>query len=114
MSNTGHRTNPARPRCGGFTLVEIAIVMVIIGVLVGGAIKGAELLNNARVKKTIAQVDGIKAALATFEDKYAMLPGDAEHADERLPGCTAANFCFIGNADGHVGIIDPANNLNLN
>ncbi|MDP3686236.1 MAG: prepilin-type N-terminal cleavage/methylation domain-containing protein, partial [Sulfurimicrobium sp.] len=54
----------------GFTLIEIAIVLVIIGLLLGGVLKGQELINNARVRNIINQQDGIKAAYFGFQDRY--------------------------------------------
>ncbi len=73
----------------GFTLVELAIVMTIIGLLIGGILKGQELMLNARVTATIAQVRSYEAAATTFRDSYASLPGDMVAAATRLPGCTA-------------------------
>ena len=52
----------AKSHQGGFTLIEIAIVLVIIGLLLGGVLKGQELITSARVRNLIAQQDGIKAA----------------------------------------------------
>ncbi len=101
-------------RQSGYTLVEVAIVMVIIAVLVAGTIKAQEILNNARVKKTIAQVEGYAGALTTFEEKYAMLPGDISVATNRLSDCDAATFCTNGNADGAIGLTVPLNNTNVN
>lgn len=74
----------------GFTLVELAIVMTIIGLLIGGILKGQELMLNARVTATIAQVRSYEAAATTFRDSFASLPGDMQNAQTRLPGCTAA------------------------
>lgn len=73
----------------GFTLVELAIVMTIIGLLIGGILKGQELMLNARVTATIAQVRSYEAAATTFRDSYGSLPGDMLGASNRLPGCTA-------------------------
>ncbi len=60
----------------GFTLIEIAIVLVIIGLLLGGVLKGQELIQNARVRNVIAQQDSIKAAYVGFLDRYRGPPGD--------------------------------------
>ncbi len=60
----------------GFTLIEIAIVLVIIGLLLGGVLKGQELITGARVRNLISQQDGIKAAFFGFQDRYRALPGD--------------------------------------
>lgn len=71
----------------GFTLVELAIVMIIIGLLIGGILKGQELITNAQVSSTIAQMKGIDAAMTTFRDSYNAVPGDMTTAELRLPGC---------------------------
>jgi prepilin-type N-terminal cleavage/methylation domain-containing protein len=48
----------------GFTLIEIAIVLVIVGLLLGGVVKGQELISGARVRNLISQQDGVKAAFS--------------------------------------------------
>lgn len=70
----------------GFTLIEIAIVLVIIGLLLGGILKGQELITSARVRNLISQQDGIKAAFYGFQDRYRALPGDYQLADKNLSG----------------------------
>lgn len=62
----------------GFTLVEIAIVLVIIGLLLGGILKGQELINSARVRNMADQNSGIQAAYYGFIDRYRLVPGDME------------------------------------
>ncbi len=71
----------------GFTLVELAIVMTIIGLLIGGILKGQELLENARVTSTIAQVKSYDAAITAFRDIYDYLPGDLPNAGDKISGC---------------------------
>ena len=53
----------------GFTLVEIAIVLVIIGLLLGGVLKGQEMIKSAKVKSQMQEMDGISAAFNTNQDK---------------------------------------------
>ncbi len=60
----------------GFTLVEVAIVMVIIGLLIGGVLKGQSMIANAKVKRIVKQADEIRAAVMAFYDKYGVYPGD--------------------------------------
>ena len=83
----------------GFTLVELAVVMVIIGLLIGGILKGQEMIANQQVNSTIAQVKAIEAAVGTFRDIYDAFPGDMANADDRLPNCTGT--CIV--ADGTEG-----------
>jgi len=64
----------------GFTLVEIAIVMVIIGLLLGGVLKGREMITNAKVKGIEADFNGVTAALYSYQDRYRALPGDDKKA----------------------------------
>ena len=59
----------------GFTLVEIAIVLVIIGLLLGGVLKGQELIENGRVKNAANDMNGLVAAYNSYLDRYRKLPG---------------------------------------
>lgn len=63
-------------RQSGFTLVEIAIVLVIIGLILGGVLKGQTLIDNAKYKNFVKQVESIRAAVLTFQDTYKGMPGD--------------------------------------
>jgi prepilin-type N-terminal cleavage/methylation domain-containing protein len=84
----------------GFTLVELAIVMVIIGLLIGGILKGQELIANAKISATVSQLKGLDAALNTFQDKYNGLAGDILSPTTRLPGCANTPCNDPGNGDG--------------
>ena len=70
----------------GFTLIEIAIVLVIIGLLLGGVLKGQELIQSARVRNLISQQDGIKAAYFGFLDRFRAVPGDYNQAATNIAG----------------------------
>jgi prepilin-type N-terminal cleavage/methylation domain-containing protein len=83
----------------GFTLIEIAIVLVIIGLLLGGVLKGQELITSARVRNLISQQDGVKAAYFGFLDRFRALPGDYSLAAVNL-ACTPA--CTNGNGNGQI------------
>jgi prepilin-type N-terminal cleavage/methylation domain-containing protein len=74
----------------GFTLVELAVVLVIIGLMLGGIMKGQGLIQNARVIATIDQIGALEAATITFRRTYGGLPGDIPNGDTAVPGCTLA------------------------
>jgi prepilin-type N-terminal cleavage/methylation domain-containing protein len=76
----------------GFTLVEIAIVLVIIGLLLGGILKGQEMIVQARIKNVIADMTGVSAAMYGYQDRYRALPGDDANAAGRwTTGVAPAN-----------------------
>jgi prepilin-type N-terminal cleavage/methylation domain-containing protein len=83
----------------GFTLIEIAIVLVIIGLLLGGVLKGQELITSARVRNLISQQDGTKAAYFGFLDRYRALPGDYGQATTNIPNCAS---CQNGDNNGQL------------
>jgi len=60
----------------GFTLVEIAIVLVIIGLLLGGVLKGQELITQAKIKNLSNDLNGLTVAIYGYQDRYRRLPGD--------------------------------------
>lgn len=69
----------------GFTLVEMSITLVIVGLIVGGILGGKSLIDGAKEKKIIIDVGGLKVALATFEEKYSAKAGDFEDAEYLWP-----------------------------
>ncbi|AEH45744.1 methylation site [Thermodesulfatator indicus DSM 15286] len=80
----------------GFTLVELAIVLVIIGIILGGILKGQEIIKNAKIKRLYNDYKGIVAAIYTYQDRYHSLPGDDPQATTHLGTCTTHN----GDGDG--------------
>jgi prepilin-type N-terminal cleavage/methylation domain-containing protein len=93
-----HGTSPGRE--SGFTLIEMSIVLVIIGLIIGGIVKGQEVVGNARAKSQVAQVDAIKGAVYTFQDKYGYSPGDYI-ASGTLNTSTSAD----GNQNGYITLV---------
>src|SRR6267143_6757500 len=67
----------------GFTLVEIAIVLVIIGLLLGGILKGQEMITQAKIKNAINDFNGINVAVTSYQDRYRAIPGDDQNATTR-------------------------------
>jgi len=84
---------------GGFTLVEIAIVLVIIGLLLGGVLKGQELINSAKVKNFATDFRNIPLYIYGYQDKFKALPGDDSAARAHLGSTTAWQG---GNASGAI------------
>jgi prepilin-type N-terminal cleavage/methylation domain-containing protein len=83
----------------GFTLVEIAIVLVIIGLLLGGILKGQEMITQAKIKNAVADFSGVSAAYYGYQDRYRAIPGDDVNAATRWTTPTAAT---AGNGNGIV------------
>lgn len=84
----------------GFTLVEIAIVLVIIGLLLGGVLKGQELINSAKVKNLAQDFKNVELYIYGYQDRFKAIPGDDPRAQTNIPGGAASD-----NGNGN-GIID--------
>lgn len=74
----------------GFTLIELAIVLVIIGLLLGGVLKGQELINSAKVKNMATDFKNVQVYIYGYQDKYKALPGDDGQVANHLTGATLA------------------------
>lgn len=91
----------------GFTLVELSIVLVIIGLIIGGILVGKDLIRQAELRSVIKEVEAYKAAIFTFKGKYNCYPGDCTNAyyywGAEL-GCTninASNAAYNGGCNGN-------------
>jgi prepilin-type N-terminal cleavage/methylation domain-containing protein len=86
----------------GFTLVEISIVLVIVGLLLGGVLKGQELIDSAKVKNLAQDFRSVPMLVNAYQDKFRALPGDDNRAAAHVcpaatPACTGG-----GNANGSI------------
>ena len=106
------RSRIKSPLKTGFTLVELSIVLVIIGLIIGGVLVGRDLISAATVRAQISQIEKYNAAVNTFRGKYGYLPGD-------IPDPTATQYGFTargslqGQGDGN-GILEGNYNNNNN
>ena len=84
----------------GFTLIEIALVLLVVGLMLGGILKGQALIENARVRAMANQIHSVNAAWFAFVDRYRALPGDLATADTQLDGA-------LKNGDGNGRVNSP-------
>ncbi|MDP5241230.1 prepilin-type N-terminal cleavage/methylation domain-containing protein [Uliginosibacterium sp. 31-16] len=88
----------------GFTLVEIAIVLVIIGLLLGGVLKGQELINSAKAKAVVNDFRNVSVMINAYQDRFRALPGDDSKADKNFTGgalaSTTPSLLGNGSIDG--------------
>ncbi len=101
---------PSFKRQSGFTLVEIAIVLVIIGLLLGGVLKGTELIENSKVRKAVSDINGVSAAYNSYIDRYRRTPGD----DGPLATLTARGGAWTNMVAAGAGNLNGALVSNLN
>jgi prepilin-type N-terminal cleavage/methylation domain-containing protein len=89
-----------RSQQSGFTLVEIAIVLVIIGLLLGGILKGQELINSAKVKNLANDFRVIPTYIYAYQDKFKSLPGDDAQVTAHINGATLATTPAASQGNG--------------
>jgi len=82
-------------RMQGFTLVEVAIVLVIVGLMLAGVFKGQALIDSARVRSMANEVSGIRTAWYSFQERYRALPGDFQSAGTQIDSAAVS-----GNGNG--------------
>lgn len=87
--------------CRGFTLIEISIVLVIIGLIVGGIVQGQVMIENSRTQRLIGEVERYKTAYNTFINKYRVLPGDMPDISKFFVPLLIRGF-ISGDGDGQV------------
>lgn len=97
MTHVSNRINER-----GFTLVELGISIVVIGVLLGGILKGRELIENSKINTAVRQFRAYDASANVFRDTYGALPGDITDPGDRLHKCVAALCNIGGNGNGYV------------
>ena len=83
----------------GFTLVELSIVLVIIGLIVSGVLAGQALIAQAKVRGQLRQIEEIKTALGAFQTKYGFLPGDLPNPNRFF---SAVWWGAVGDGDGFI------------
>ncbi|MBI5328088.1 MAG: prepilin-type N-terminal cleavage/methylation domain-containing protein [Deltaproteobacteria bacterium] len=85
----------------GFTLIELAIVLVIIGIILGAVLKGQEMINSAKIKNVGEQYRSLMAAVYSYQDKYQQFPGDDNAATSRS-WATGKCETTSGNGNGQI------------
>src|ERR1700685_2222580 len=88
-----------RPGRGGFTLIEMSIVLVVIGLVVGGVLVGQDLIRAAYIRAQISQIEKFNTAVNTFYGKYQALPGDIGATSAAQAGLTPRGG-YPGSGDG--------------
>lgn len=86
----------------GFTLVELAISLVVIGLLIGGVLKGRELVENARISASIRMINEYNSAAMVFRTTYGVFPGDMPDPQQRLKNCNQQVCSRGGNRDDYI------------
>lgn len=104
-------SQPSAKRQKGFTLIELSIVLVIIGLIVGGVLVGQDLIKAAELRATIGQLEKYNAAVNTFRGKFGGIPGDLQSAQASAFGLFNFTGTGIGMGDGN-GLIEASSGTN--
>jgi prepilin-type N-terminal cleavage/methylation domain-containing protein len=92
-------------KTAGFTLLELSIVLIIVGLLAGGVLAGRHLIQSAKTQNMLGEINQYKTAIRQFREKYRSLPGDMPDAANYWVECVdhgVHNRCY-GNDDGSIG-----------
>ena len=87
----------------GFTLVELSIVLVIIGLIIGGVLTGQQIIQNARINNAVNGIQAYQAQFQTYAQNYGVLPGDDPSALTRFPSLAQIANAGNGNNDSRIG-----------
>ena len=93
----------SKAKQAGFTLLEIAIVLIVTGLLLGGILKGQEMITQARIKNVVNDFNGITAAYFAYQDRYRAVPGDDTQAATRWANPSPPGGSKNGNGSGVIG-----------
>jgi prepilin-type N-terminal cleavage/methylation domain-containing protein len=108
---SAHKRTASAKKKSGFTLIELSIVLVIIGLIIGGVLVGQDLIKAAEIRATIGQYEKYNASINTFRTKYNSIPGDMPVADSTAFGLNATAGAMtdgtIGRGDGN-GLIEKS------
>ena len=104
----------------GFSLVQMSMVLVIIGLIIGGVLVGRDLIKASKLRSVITDIEKFNAAANAFQNKYNCIPGDCKNATDYFglfASCDSAsatdNTCN-GDGDGQVKLQSPAANYSKN
>lgn len=87
----------------GFTLVELSIVLVIIGLIIGGVLTGQQIIQNARITNAVNGIQAFQAQFQTYAQNYGSNPGDDPSAASRFPNLSISQCTGTGCGDGKIG-----------
>src|SRR5690242_2558758 len=85
----------------GFTLVELAVVLVVVGLIIGGVLTGQQIMQNAKVTNAVNGIQSFAAQFQTYTQNNGAMPGDDSQASARFPGVPAGSANGNGTLDGN-------------